>query len=105
MAYIGTLPDAPAARTLTIDAGNGQRLYGTCAACHGADGRGIQAMNAPRLAGMSDWYLASQLNNFKHGIRGANQKDLYGPQMVSMAAILTDDKAVNEVAAYLNGLR
>ena len=27
-------------------------------------------MNAPRQSGMSDWYLAAQLSNFKQGIRG-----------------------------------
>ena len=80
----------------------GQRLYATCAACHGSDGRGIQAMNAPRLAGMSDWYLVTQLKNFKQGIRGAHPKDMYGPQMASMAAILTDDQAINDLVAYIN---
>ena len=33
-----------------------RRLTRTARACHGADGRGIQATNAPRLKGMSDWY-------------------------------------------------
>ena len=87
------------------NAKNGQKPYVTCAACHGDDGRGIQATNAPRLKGMSDWYLVTQLNNFKQGIRGAHPKDMYGPQMASIAAILTNDQATNDLVAYINTLR
>jgi cytochrome c oxidase subunit 2 len=81
---------------------DGQKSYVTCAACHGSDGRGNQAMNAPRLAGMSDWYLITQLNNFKHGIRGAHPKDMYGPQMASMAATLANDQAIDNLVSYIN---
>jgi cytochrome c oxidase subunit 2 len=51
---------------------------------------------------MSDWYLVTQLKNFKQGIRGAHPKDPYGPQMVSMAAILPDDQAAKDLVAYIN---
>jgi cytochrome c oxidase subunit 2 len=105
VAYITTLPDNPAPPTVQSKTGNGLKIYVTCAACHGADGRGRQAMNAPRLAGMSDWYLITQLKNFKHGIRGAHPKDSYGQQMVSMAAILADDQATSDLVAYINTLR
>ncbi|MBI2748085.1 MAG: c-type cytochrome [Burkholderiales bacterium] len=105
VAYIRTLPDTPAPPTLKTATSHGQNLYTTCASCHGAGGRGMQATNAPRLAGMSDWYLVTQLKNFKQGIRGAHPKDLYGPQMVSMAEILADDQAAHDVAAYINALR
>jgi len=101
-AYIKMLPDNPAPATVEGDAKTGQKSYVTCAACHGSDGRGNQAMNAPRLAGMSDWYLITQLNNFKHGIRGAHPKDMYGPQMASMAAILTNDQAIDNLVSYIN---
>jgi cytochrome c oxidase subunit 2 len=104
VAYIQTLPDQPAPPTLKQNTAKGQKLYSTCAACHGPDGRGVQAMNAPRLAGMSDWYLVTQLNNFKHGIRGAHPGDLYGPQMMSMAAILADDQATNDLVAFISTL-
>ena len=105
IAYIKTLPDKPAAPTVNNNATSGQKLYVTiCAACHGADGRGIQATNAPRLAGMSDWYMVTQLKNFKQGVRGAHPKDMYGPQMASMAAILADDKATNDLVAFISSL-
>lgn len=104
IAYIKTLPDNPPPATVTGDAKNGQKPYVTCGACHGADGRGNQAMNAPRLAGMSDWYMVTQLKNYKQGIRGAHPKDMYGHQMALMAAILADDQAIDDVVAYTNYL-
>jgi cytochrome c oxidase subunit 2 len=102
IAYIETLPDNPAPSTVDGDAKYGQKSYTTCAACHGSDGRGNQAMNAPRLAGMSDWYLTTQLHNFKHGIRGAHPQDSYGPQMASMAAVLANDQAIDNLVSYIN---
>ena len=77
-AYIATLPDAPAAPTIKGDVDKGRQRYATCAACHGADGRGFAATNAPRLKGMSDWYMATQLKNFRDGVRGAHAQDIYG---------------------------
>mgnify|MGYP003694171869 CR=1 FL=1 len=51
VAYIKTLPDNPAPPTVKTHATDGEKIYVNCGACHGADGRGIQAMNAPRLRG------------------------------------------------------
>jgi cytochrome c oxidase subunit 2 len=102
VAFIKTLPDKPAPPTLKNNAANGQNLYATCGTCHGADGRGTQATNAPRLAGMSDWYMVTQLKNFKQGIRGAHPRDIYGPQMASMATFMADDQAINDLVAYIN---
>lgn len=102
VAYVKTLPDNRAQPTLKDNTINGRNLYVTCGNCHGWDGRGKQATNAPRLAGMSDWYMVTQLKNFKQGIRGAHPKDMYGPQMASMAAILADDQATNDLVAYIN---
>lgn len=101
-AYIAALPDARVAATIQGNVDAGRRLYATCAACHGADGRGIAATNAPRLQGMSDWYMARQLKNFRDGVRGAHAQDVYGAQMALVAGMLTDDAAVGDVLAYLN---
>ena len=62
-------------------------------------------MNAPQLAGMSDWYLVTQLKNFRHGVRGPHPHDLYGPQMALLSATLGDSQAVNDLVAYVNDLR
>ena len=106
VAYIKTLPDHSAPATVKKSTANGQNRYvTTCGICHGANGQGIRAMNAPRLAGMSDWYLVTQLKNFKQRIRGAHPDDKYGDQMSLMAATLADDQAANDIVAYINTLR
>lgn len=105
VAYIATLPDAPAPATVHGDAARGHSLYTTCAACHGTGGQGVWATNAPRLAGMSDWYLARQLGNFQHGVRGAHAEDFAGAQMAQLAVALRDERSVNDVVAYAATLR
>jgi cytochrome c oxidase subunit 2 len=101
-AYMASLPDAPVAATVQGNADSGRQRYATCAACHGADGRGIAATNAPRIKGMSDWYMARQLGNFRDGVRGTHPQDIYGAQMALVAAMLADDAAIRDVIAYLN---
>lgn len=102
IAYIQTFPDEPAAVTVAGDAERGRDIWVTCGACHGYSGEGIKALNAPRTAGMTDWYLKRQLENFKAGIRGRHADDLYGWQMAEMARILKTDNAVDDVVAYIN---
>ena len=105
-AYIRTLPNTPAPVTVKGNANEGKRLYvTTCGACHGPAGRGVKATNAPALAGMSDWYLATQLKNFKHRVRGAHPQDMFGFQMGLMADILPDERAINDMVAYINTLK
>ncbi|MGQ0833631.1 MAG: c-type cytochrome [Gammaproteobacteria bacterium] len=103
-AFIDSLPDAPAAATVSGDTKRGARIYRTCGACHGAAGQGIQATNAPRLAGVHDWYLVRQLENFRQGIRGRHVDDPYGWQMVEMAKVPIDDEEMRNVVAYINTL-
>jgi cytochrome c oxidase subunit 2 len=103
-AYIGTFPDKPAEATVEGDAARGEGLYKTCIACHGQKGEGNKTLNAPGLAGMSDWYAVTQLKNFKAGIRGSHADDTYGKQMAPMAMTLADDQAIADVVAYINTL-
>ena len=104
IAHIQTLPDNPSPATIDGDVGKGEKLYRVCSYCHGADGQGIRAMNAPRAAGMSDWYLARQLENFREGVRGSHSSDFYGFQMGLMAGVARDEKAINDLVAYINTL-
>ncbi|WP_332816180.1 c-type cytochrome [Ramlibacter sp.] len=104
-AYIASLPDTPAAPTMKGDVEKGRRYYATCAACHGADGRGIAATHAPRLQGMSDWYLARQLQHFRDGVRGGHPQDIHGAQMGLVAGMLGDDAAIGDTLAYINSRR
>lgn len=104
VAYIGTLPDTHAPATISGDAENGKRFYNTCQFCHGPAGQGYWTMNAPRLSGMSDWYMARQIENFRDGLRGYHRHDLYGHQMAMMSDLFQDEQTLNDLIAYLNEL-
>ena len=104
-AYIDTLPNTQPAPTLAGDAAIGGKLYPVCAACHGARAEGNEAMSGPRLAGQNDWYLVAQIKKFKAKQRGYHNLDHGGRQMQPMVAILADDKAINDVVAYISALK
>jgi cytochrome c oxidase subunit 2 len=104
IAHIGTFPDEPSPATVEGDVASGAKLYAVCAYCHGKDGMGLEATQAPRLAGMTDWYLERQLHLFKDGGRGAHPSDFYGFQMSFMARNLRDDQAIKDLVAYINTL-
>jgi cytochrome c553 len=101
-AFVGA--DLPAQHTVTGDLEHGAELYEGCVLCHGADGMGKHATNAPRYVGMSDWYLVRQLKNFQTGIRGSHPEDKYGEQMGFMSKQLYGDESINDVVAYINSL-
>ena len=103
VAYIESQPDTPAPTTVTGNLERGANLYRDCANCHGPDGMGV-AMNAPRLAGISDWYVLSQLQNFKAGIRGTHPADMHGKQMGMMSRMLLSEQDMRDVVAYVNSL-
>lgn len=105
IAYIETLPDTPVEPMVFGDVDRGRETYQTCAACHGARGEGRWNSKAPRLAGMNDWYLVRQLENFKSGARGSHPEDIYGDQMSLLATSLKREGAINDVVAYINTLQ
>lgn len=103
-AYVAALPTQPSPRTLeSANLEQGKTSFAMCMGCHGAEAKGTQAMGAPALAGQSDWYLLTQLKNFKSGIRGTNPTDAGGAMMRPMAMGL-DDAAMHNIAAYLGSL-
>lgn len=103
-AYIGTLDPPATVSTLDGDVEKGAYFYNSCGACHGAKAQGNYALQAPRLAGQDDWYLKHQLKNFRLGVRGANEGDTYGHQMVLMARSIQNDQSINDLLAYVNTL-
>lgn len=98
-----TRSDLPAA-TIEGNVENGQRLFGTCAVCHGVRAEGNIALGSPALTGLNDWYLVKQLRSFKDGTRGSKPGDTYGMQMRSSAGFLADDQAIHDVVAYISTL-
>ncbi len=101
VAYITSLdlPEPP--RTVDGDVELGKQAYETCIPCHGEFAQGAQALDAPRLSNQHDWYNVRQLENFKAGIRGGHQNDIYGAQMRIMSQMLESDERVRAVAAYI----
>ncbi len=101
VAYITSLdlPEPP--QTVDGDVELGKQAYETCIPCHGEFGQGAQALDAPRLSQQHDWYIVRQLENFKAGIRGGHQNDIYGAQMRIMSQMLESDERVRAVAAYI----
>lgn len=103
VAYIASLPEIRPPATVLGNPDKGQSTYVTsCATCHGDRGQGIWATNAPRLSNMSDWYLQRQLHNFRSGVRGSHAQDFRGSQMASMARVLADDTAINDLLDYVH---
>ncbi|MBB6598241.1 cytochrome c4 [Luteimonas sp. MC1825] len=60
---------AELAKTVPGNAQNGATLAGTCAACHGLDGKSTIPEVYPNIGGQSERYLAEQLALFKSGER------------------------------------
>jgi cytochrome c oxidase subunit 2 len=87
-----------------VDAAAGQALYAVCSACHGAQGEGNKALNAPKLSGQAEWYLSRQLMNFKQGARGVKDQDINGKVMAPMVANLSATTDITNVSAYIRTL-
>lgn len=104
-AYVAALPPVQTQDTLEgANVAAGQERYKLCASCHGAEGKGNEAVKAPPLTGSSDWYLVTQLQHYKAGVRGAHQGDTTGATMRAIMGTLPDDQAIKDVVAYIQTL-
>ena len=77
--------------------GIADRSIPACSGCHSPNGSGIPAQY-PRLRGQHADYIASQLTQFREGIRNNNL------QMTQVAAKL-NDREIKALADYAAGLR
>lgn len=102
--FIAAMPVTGNTQSLSGNAAKGKSVYAQCAACHGATGEGNDALLAPRLAAMDDWYLLKQLQHFRSGVRGYAAGDIQGKQMRAAVEAL-DDAALRDVVAYINTFR
>jgi len=103
--YVETLSPVRHASSLPGDPKTGEALYATCGACHGDSGAGNKDLGAPQIAGVDDWYLATELRKFRSGVRGTNPKDREGRLMRPMARTLADEDAIRNVVAYVETLK
>jgi cytochrome c553 len=102
--YVASLSATFPVSTLHGNAGAGADSYVLCATCHGADGLGNPALHAPPIVQLDDWYLLTQLQNFKSGVRGARDGDTWGLTM-RVNSLVLDDQAMEDVIAYVQSLR
>ncbi|MCF3652353.1 PVC-type heme-binding CxxCH protein [Synoicihabitans lomoniglobus] len=89
--------------------GLGERVYlQNCVACHGSEARGDPSVGAPSLRGMENWYVQTQLQKFRHGLRGTHFKNANGIAMRSALEFLdTHPRAefvISSLAFYLSSL-
>ena len=75
----------------------GAQLYGTCIQCHGEKGMGNVEQKAPRIAGQHDWYVYTQLVNFKAKKR---QNEKMYPFIVNLS-----DQDYKDLAAFVSQLK
>jgi len=93
-----------AAGSWAADPAAGKAAYAVCAACHGQQGEGNAALNAPKIAGQEGWYLRRQMEAFQQGLRGTANGDTYGMQMRPMAMTVSDPTALDNLIAYIESL-
>jgi cytochrome c553 len=79
----------------------GADLYRLCAVCHGVDAAGNEAVGAPAIAGMPEWYMEAQLKQFRDGNRGTHFDDIMGMRMRPMALTLMREGDIEAVAAHV----
>ncbi len=102
VAFIDTLPDFQASKTIEGNVSKGKKIYEEqCAFCHGSRGEGVAELGASRLSGLEDWYQLDQLENYRNGIRGVADGDTWGQQMRPYAEALADDTALRDVVSYI----
>jgi len=100
--HIAGLSAPPRAPGETVE--GGAAAYATCAACHGADGRGLPAVGAPDLLHQEPAYLTLQLRNYRDGVRGGAGSP---PLAATMAQLVqsTDDAQIDVLVAHISSLR
>ena len=104
-AYVASMPPVDPAPVL--EGGNpetGKIYFATCVQCHGSNARGVLDEFGPPLAGASDWYLLTQLENFKAGRRGTAEGDVTGAKMRPFSMTLPNEQAMKDVIAYIGSL-
>ena len=84
---------------LEPDLARGAKLYDTCAACHGADGRGTADGDIPAIAGQHGSVLLKQLADFRYDQRWNERMQYFTDRH-----FLPGAQEVTDVAAYVASL-
>lgn len=98
---VALLRPEPPLKTLRGDAVRGRAIYAeACMACHRYNASGELAFRSAPLTGRQDWYLLSQLQKFRDGIRGGDPTDEDAAKM-HLAAKGQPDLYFLDVIAFL----
>ena len=88
------------AEVLKGNAQRGQALTATCIGCHGTDLNGDDGRKSPALAAQHDWYLITQMQKYKNGMRGADVTDVNAMAMKDISEKLNSQQMA-DISAYI----
>lgn len=103
--FVSSLTPAPVPSSEIGDAKLGAQLFAACAACHGQDRSGNEAMGAPGLVGMAPWAIRSALDAFAAGHRGGPTDGPKAQGMKAMSGIASTETNRAAIIAYLTSLQ
>ena len=101
---VAAMPSQSVQPTLDGDRARGATLYLACAACHGNAAAGIAALATPPLRALNDWYMVTQLTNYRAGHRGYTANDIFGAQMRAASALLNSEEDIRAVVTYISSM-
>lgn len=85
---------------------DGEKLFKSqCIACHGANGTGNAALQAPPLAGLAADYVTRQLTHFRSQVRGGPPAQGPAATMQAVAMGIPDEAAIKDLARYIGNLK
>jgi len=103
--FAATQPSMAQMYPMDSDVGvDGEELFKVCSFCHGTQGQGGPALDAPALAGMEAWYVERQLHNFRNRVRGTHYDDVPGVQMSIVSGMVRNQATIENIAAYIQSL-
>ena len=104
--YIASLTPTKLSHTIKGNPSKGEQSFQICSTCHGKEGNGNQVLHAPKLRGLNDWYIRSQLKKYQNELRGYNAtKTPLAAGMIGMSRTLVDDEAIDNVIDYILALQ
>lgn len=75
-----------------------------CLVCHGSNAQGNEAISAPNLAILPDWYLSAQLQAFQSDWRGHQTTDAYSKEMLAVAKSMSPED-VKRAISFITGFQ
>ncbi|MFT5471303.1 MAG: cytochrome c oxidase subunit 2 [Verrucomicrobiales bacterium] len=74
-----------------------------CAGCHGQDGKGVDAIKSPAIAGLPDYYVMQQIRKYRLGLRGA-EKSEENVYFMHREAEALGDELFKDLARIISGM-